>query len=1219
MWVFASFGSVDNSFNIGAPTGFNNTVSNILRQNDGKLIVYWDFTTYKWVSANRIIRLNSDGSRDTTFDIWDWFGQAIWAITIQSDGKILVGGWTNKYQWLDANYLIRLNSDGSRDDSFNTSAWDRIGNTISKLIIQPDNKIIIVAWSNIVRVNADGSEDISFSGPWLNGSIFSVSRQNDGKLIVGGDFNNYHYLMRLNTDGSIDNSFSIGAGFSSDPGYLAIYVTAIQGDGKILVGGRFNNYQWISANEIIRLNSDGSRDTTFDIGSGINNGTPESFVIQSNGKILITWVYDYQWVSANWILRLNEDWSRDDSFTPPNKYFIWNPILEPNGNLIMLGLGGLAHLYSNGEIDNSFVSSDWFDRMVETVALQSDGKVLVGGLFTTYKWVSANSIIRLNTDGSRDDSFDIGTLSLGQVFSIVLQADGKILVGWDGYPYLVRLNQDWSIDDSFSSGDIDGYVYTIVVQPDGKILVGWDFSTYIARLNDDGSLDDSFSIGDSFDNDVYTIALQADGKILVGWDFSTYDGDDAFYTARLNDDWSIDYSFSVDWSISGIHSIALQGDGKILVAWYYEPLILRLNDDGSIDDSFTFDNSLNSFGNINIVYIQDDQKILVGWGSNVNGLAFVNSDGSIDTSFNNWSGFNSSVYSLALQADGKIFVGWDFSTYNWIPAWYLTSLYGNVPVVELPNSTNTTTVNDAFKERWYTETNWTLLGSSPISLSITNGDIPVNLIVQNTNITLTLDAYTQIKKRDTTNYNGLISVPISKTITSVNDHAVISAFNVGSRSESINLLWGVATLSIPVSGQNMGQDIQVYYSQDNGVTWYPEVITQVISKSWTPTVEFTTNHFADFALTQSPDITPPTATISYSISSWTNQDVIATLTGISETITGLNAASHTFTGNGSFIFTFQDLAWNTGSTIATVNWIDKTIPTASVIYNITWATDQNVIATLTGFSKTIAWWNVPNYMFTENGTFMFTFRDLVWNFGNITATVNRINKTISNTWESNNTPTNNGGSNIGWGGGGFRSDIINTVVDGVKETLHWAADEKPTPSLKGSRYPAETNNAYLWAYGFDITTQPSIQQANIDGTLTRKDMAKMITNFAVNVLKKTIASWTNCVFSDIATQSKETQTYATAACRLGLMGYNSDGKTLKATFDPNTEVDRAQFGTILSRVLYGDKHNASNITTPYYANHLDALKDVWVMSKINSPTQKELRGYVLLMMMRSVK
>jgi hypothetical protein len=158
-----------------------------------------------------------------------------------------------------------------------------------------------------------------------------------------------------------------------------------------------------------------------------------------------------------------------------------------------------------------------------------------------------------------------------------------------------------------------------------------------------------------------------------------------------------------------------------------------------------------------------------------------------------------------------------------------------------------------------------------------------------------------------------------QTITSVNDTPVISSFNVGSTTEPINLVWWTANLSIPVPTQAVGQTIQVYSSQDNWVTWYPEVITQVIDKSGTPTVEFTTDKLASFALTQGIDTTAPTASVTYNTTGKTNQDVIATLTGISEFITGLNTTSHTFTENGSFTFTFQDFAWNTGSALATVN------------------------------------------------------------------------------------------------------------------------------------------------------------------------------------------------------------------------------------------------------------------------------------------------------------
>ena len=83
------------------------------------------------------------------------------------------------------------------------------------------------------------------------------------------------------------------------------------------------------------------------------------------------------------------------------------------------------------------------------------------------------------------------------------------------------------------------------------------------------------------------------------------------------------------------------------------------------------------------------------------------------------------------------------------------------------------------------------------------------------------------------------------------------------------------------------------------------------------------------------DISKPTASVKYSTTGTTNNDVTVTLTGRSETITGVNAYTHTFTGNGSYTFTFSDLAGNTGSVTATVNNIDKVIPTASILYNPT--------------------------------------------------------------------------------------------------------------------------------------------------------------------------------------------------------------------------------------------------------------------------------------------
>lgn len=148
------------------------------------------------------------------------------------------------------------------------------------------------------------------------------------------------------------------------------------------------------------------------------------------------------------------------------------------------------------------------------------------------------------------------------------------------------------------------------------------------------------------------------------------------------------------------------------------------------------------------------------------------------------------------------------------------------------------------------------------------------------------------------------------------------------------------------------------------------------------------------------DFIAPTATISYNPPSLTNIDVIATLTGASETIIVTNnggLTGYTFTGDGVFTFQFQDLAGNTGSATATVNWIDKVVPTAFVEYDIVSPTSGNVLATLTGFSETgvIITNNggLTGYIFVNNGVFVFDFVDAAGNTGSALATVNLIDKT----------------------------------------------------------------------------------------------------------------------------------------------------------------------------------------------------------------------------------
>jgi hypothetical protein len=135
-------------------------------------------------------------------------------------------------------------------------------------------------------------------------------------------------------------------------------------------------------------------------------------------------------------------------------------------------------------------------------------------------------------------------------------------------------------------------------------------------------------------------------------------------------------------------------------------------------------------------------------------------------------------------------------------------------------------------------------------------------------------------------------------------------------------------------------------------------------------------------------------------------------------------------------------------------------------------------------------------------------------------------------------------------------------------------------------FSAELNGAYTFAFINGITTIKDCTQANLTGTLQRSHLAKMISQFAVKVMDMKPDMTKSCIFSDIGNETKEIQLYIRTACQLGLMGYDDNGKQSE-TFHPFGIVDRAQFGTILSRVLRGTKYNGAD---PYYLKHLNALK-----------------------------
>ncbi len=709
--------------NFGNYNGFNYYINKIILQTDGKILIGGSFTSYNGKTEKFFTRLNTDGSKDTSFNTGTGFNDQVKSIALQNDGKIIVGGNFTSYQGIIENRLIRLNEDGSKDTSFIIgTGFDQ---PVTSIALQNDGKIIVggnftsyqgIIENNIIRLNADGSKDSSFiTGTGFNSSItpygvFSIAVQSDGKILVGGAFTSYQgvlasNIIRLNNDGSIDNTFSTGAGFDQ-----LVTSIALQNDGKILVGGSFWSYKGVTENRITRLNTDGSKDISFNTGTGSSVGFDNyvsTISLQSDGKIILGGYFSsYQGVTANRIIRLNNDGTTDnsfnsgDGFNTDNNSIIKevNSIAVQNDGKILVGGSfrfyqgeiemGIIRLNTNGSKNISFYSGTGFiGGPICDVALQSDGKIIVGGEFIKYKGLKENRLIRLNEDGSKDTSFNTGTGFENTVKTIVLQINGKILVGGYFESYqgtlaacIIRLNADGSIDNTFSTGaGFTSPVRQIVLQNDGKILVGVN---QIIRLNTDGSRDTSFTAAGVYSN-VSSLLIQSDGKILVGGSFRSFTSNIAKYITRLNADGSRDTSFMTGTGFnSSITSIALQNDGKILVSGPFSSYqgvsanrIIRLNADGSIDNTFSTGAGLMA----NSIAVQNDGKILVGGDGYANQIIRLNTDGSIDTSFITGTGFlGLRVNKIVLQNDGEILVGGDFCTYQINnESAYLIKLHGN--------------------------------------------------------------------------------------------------------------------------------------------------------------------------------------------------------------------------------------------------------------------------------------------------------------------------------------------------------------------------------------------------------------------------------------------------------------------------------------------------------------------------------------------------------------
>lgn len=363
--------------------------------------------------------------------------------------------------------------------------------------------------------------------------------------------------------GGLDPSFIPGAGASLNGSASNVAAIAVQADGKIVIGGNFTSYDNVSRAYIARVNANGTLDGSFDPGFGVD-GVVRCVILQADGKVLIGGAFSSAGgFSRDGVARLNVDGSLDTSFNSPG---------------FDDGLGAQSSVY--------------------TMALQPNGKLIVGGYFPGVGGIQQWSIARLNTDGSRDSSFTPGTtLRQAVIYSVAIQPDGKVLAAGqiqsannNTVPEddIVRLNLDGGLDTSFGlakQGFSSGFIRKVVLQPDGRVLIGGGAFTVnggsqffdVARLNSDGTLDNGFSVVTSgYPGGVYDLALQSSGSIYVGGGFTSVNGVTRKSVAKLTASGGVDPNFdpgvgpiTSNNNNPAVLSLAVQVDNHVLIGGYF--------------------------------------------------------------------------------------------------------------------------------------------------------------------------------------------------------------------------------------------------------------------------------------------------------------------------------------------------------------------------------------------------------------------------------------------------------------------------------------------------------------------------------------------------------------------------------------------------------------------------------------------------------------------------
>jgi uncharacterized delta-60 repeat protein len=593
--------------------------NNFLIQKDGKVIVWTSgVITIQGVSRQGMARVNPDGTLDETFDPGFGPNASISAVLLMADGEFMVGGFFSTFDKTAAEGLVRLNTNGSVDTAF-TAAIDSEATTEMAQLQSGQ----IVAW-------------------------LALNRQ----------------LVVFNADGSVSSTLGTTAGGSDQ-----IYALTVQSDGKLILGGGFTNFAGKTAINLLRLNADGTIDSTFNpypTLANLGSGDIVSLAVDAEGHVYF-----------------------QSNSTQPYRY---------------------ARLNSDGSPDLTYTPGSPVPGQVVATARSSDGRVFVAGFFTGVDGATRVGLAAIHSDGSLDTTFvpNVGIPWAGRPPSaatyqpsaqLAVLADGSVLVsgtfnsiGNLANPgvahFLANGTLDTSFSPTFNSGD---FVTAVAALPNGGWAIGGSFSSVdgsqrsnIAAFLANGSLDPAYGTLSGTNGPVTLLVQRPSGGLFVAGQFSEVGSNRNESLGALNADGSVDTTFDAS-SISAnttISAVAPESDGHLLVVASSATgnIIARLESSGASDLTYTFPNLVGQYfsqASVTAATVDSSGRAIVALtesslGPTSRGFYFgptnynyfllrFDAAGNLDPAFvSNGQQSNAAITSLAMGSDGLLIAAGSF-------------------------------------------------------------------------------------------------------------------------------------------------------------------------------------------------------------------------------------------------------------------------------------------------------------------------------------------------------------------------------------------------------------------------------------------------------------------------------------------------------------------------------------------------------------------------------